>query len=109
MDNHNGSGQPARAELLDIVLDSADEVLSMSNGSVESAEITESTPLIGQGAILDSMGLVTLIVEIEQRLEEDHGVMVVLADDRAMSQKNSPFRSVGALTDYLQELVAEEA
>jgi hypothetical protein len=55
------------------------------------------------------MGLVTLIVEVEQRLEADFDLVVVLADDRAMSQTRSPFLSVGALADYVMQLAAEQA
>jgi len=52
---------------------------------------------------------VTAVLEIEQRLADQHDFVVVLADERAMSQKHSPFRSVGALTDYVLRLAAEES
>jgi len=68
----------------------------------------ETTRLIGRSALLDSMGLVTLIVEVEQRLEADFDLVVVLADDRAMSQTRSPFLSVGSLADYVMQLAAEQ-
>jgi hypothetical protein len=32
---------------------------------------------------------------------------VTLANDRAMSQRNSPFRTIGVLTDHLLSMVAE--
>jgi hypothetical protein len=32
---------------------------------------------------------------------------VVLADDRAMSRRNSPFRTVGTLAELLDERLAE--
>ena len=54
------------------------------------------------------MGLVTLIVDVEQRLEEQYDVVVVLADERAMSQERSPFRSVSSLADYISQLVEEQ-
>jgi hypothetical protein len=34
--------------------------------------------LIGRQAVLDSLGLVTLIVDLEQRLEEEYGVSLIL-------------------------------
>jgi acyl carrier protein len=64
--------------------------------------------LIGHEAVLDSMGLVNLIVELEQRLEEEYDMIVVLADERAMSQKNSPFRSVQTLADYIYKVAEEQ-
>jgi acyl carrier protein len=57
--------------------------------------------IVGPEAVIDSIGVVSLIVDIEQRLEMDHQVSVTLANDRAMSQRNSPFRTAGVLTDHV--------
>lgn len=70
--------------------------------------VSRDTLLFGESGLLDSVGLVSLIVAIEQEIENDLGVSIVLADERAMSQKNSPFRSIGALADYAATLVAAE-
>lgn len=67
--------------------------------------ISDETRLIGRNALFDSMGLVSLVVEVEQVLESDHDVVVMLADERAMSQSRSPFLSVGSLTDYVIQLI----
>ena len=72
-----------------------------------SAEITEETVIVGQGAALDSIAVVSLIVDIEQRLEMDHDVSVTLASERAMSQRSSPFRSVGVLADHICAVIQE--
>ena len=71
----------------------------LANGSVN---------LIGRQAVLDSLDLVTLIVDLEQRLEEEYGVALVLADERAMSQRSSPFRTPQSLTDYICLLIEEQ-
>lgn len=65
---------------------------------------TEDTRLMGEKSGIDSMALVTLIAEIEADLETHHGLRLVLADERAMSQLRSPFRRVGTLVDYIIEL-----
>jgi len=70
--------------------------------------LSRETLLFGESGLLDSVGLVSLIVAIEQEIENDLGVSIVLADERAMSQKHSPFRSIGALADYAATLVASE-
>lgn len=69
---------------------------------------TRDTLLFGESGLLDSVGLVSLIVAIEQEIENDLSVSIVLADERAMSQKHSPFRSIGALADYAATLVSAE-
>ncbi len=67
-----------------------------------------NTVLLGAEGILDSMGLVSLIVAVEQDVEDEFGKEITIADAKAMSQKNSPFRTVGSLVDYIEILLNEE-
>ena len=65
------------------------------------AQASIETPLFGRHGILDSLGLVHLIVLVEDRVADLFGVNVTLADDKALSEQRSPFRTVGSLTDYV--------
>lgn len=105
MDNDK---KPTRSNILDVVITSLQEVASLSNNPPQTTNFSEETRLIGQGAILDSMGLVSLIVDVEQTLDQEFGMTLILADERAMSQKRSPFRSVQSLTDYIYQLIEEQ-
>jgi len=58
------------------------------------------TPLYGSKGVLDSMGLVEFIFAVEDELAA-MGVPATLADQQALSQRSSPFRSVGALADFI--------
>lgn len=59
-----------------------------------------NTALIGGNKILDSMGLVNVIVDIEAAfLDED--VEITLTSEAAMSARISPFRSVGSLCNFI--------
>ena len=64
---------------------------------------TTETALYGQGGALDSMALVNLIADIEEALAEQFDASIALADEKAMSAKNSPYRSVSSLTDAVIE------
>lgn len=97
-----------RTVAYDIVVASLQEVFAQS-GMPAPEVVTEDTVLVGKDAVLDSLGVVSLIVEVEQRVEGEHGVSVTLANDKAMSQRNSPFRTVAVLTDHLVAMVAEES
>ena len=66
--------------------------------------LEEETRLLGRGAKLDSLGLVTLIVDIEQRLADEIGMEISLTDEKAMSQTRSPFRDVKSLVNYICSL-----
>jgi len=65
----------------------------------------QETVLFGEGSQLDSLGLVSLIVATEQQVQEAFGKSIVLADERAMSQKRSPFRTVSSLSEYIGTLL----
>ena len=64
--------------------------------------VASDTPLFGRDAYLDSMGLVALLLDIEDTLV-DQGYDVALSDEKAMSEKNSPFRDVQTLADYIEK------
>ncbi len=67
----------------------------------------EQTRLFGGNGQLDSLGLVSLVVNIEEDIESDLGISVILADERAMSRRSSPFSRIGNLIDYIEELVSK--
>ena len=72
-----------------------------------SEKLDGKTPLFGKSGILDSVGLVTLVIEIEEAIEEQFDVMISLADEKAMSQKTSPFQTIGSLAKYADSLIQE--
>jgi acyl carrier protein len=88
------------------VLSSLKDVLSEKD-DLPTLRVGEPTYLIGRGS-LDSLGLITLIVDLEQILADEYGISLTLADDRALSQKNSPFRTIQSLTDYICLLIEEK-
>jgi hypothetical protein len=67
---------------------------------------TVQTRLIGSAAVLDSMALVSLIADLEGRISAQYGRDIVLADERAMSQLRSPFRTVESLAVHIESLLA---
>lgn len=68
-------------------------------------EVNGETPLFGRDGILDSVGLVSLVVAVEQAIEDECGVSLSLADEQAMSQRQSPYRTVRSLAEYASRLL----
>ena len=97
-------------QIEEIILSCLRETLSEINeeNNPPQDSLNTSIHLIGRQAVLDSMGLVTAIVNIEQKLNEDYGLTITIADERALSQKNSPFRTVKSLCDYISLLIQEK-
>lgn len=69
---------------------------------------TSETPLYGYKSNLDSLMLVRLITDIEESISEEFGKEIVIADERAMSLKHSPFLTVGSLADYISLIISGE-
>ena len=70
------------------------------DGTLKIGEVGPDTVLFGDGGILDSMGLVSLVIALEQEIEDKFGKSIGLADEKAMSQANSPYRSIESLAGY---------
>lgn len=83
-----------------------DEVNEQLPGQ-QQVEKSTTAILFGKTGKLDSLGLVNLILAVEEQIEQDFGVAITIADERAMSQKHSPFRTIGALQEYIGELLQE--
>jgi D-alanine--poly(phosphoribitol) ligase subunit 2 len=84
-------------------IDDLNEVLEPDERLAKSAQVA----LIGQDARLDSLGLVNLIVLVEEKIQQQFGVGITLVDERAMSQSKSPFRTLGTLAEFVQEQLAD--
>ena len=96
---------PASHEAVDRSVRRAIEAFNAS----ESSEIPleGDTVLLGAGGAVDSLGLVRLILTVERQVRHDFGVAISLTDEKSMSQRNSPFRSVLALIGYVQGALSE--
>jgi len=92
--------KPDRDTLLDLVAESLREEVALP-AETNVAEVR----LVGPQAVLKSVGLVALLIGVEDRLRHRHGLLVSLMDEHALSQSRSPFRTVGTLADYLFELL----
>lgn len=63
--------------------------------------IDPETVLVGPGGVLDSIGLVTVVLDLEAALRE-RGLDVSLSADQALSAKSSPFRTPSSFADFVQ-------
>lgn len=63
--------------------------------------LKESSSLFAEDGFLDSVNLVAFLMELEQQLQEHSRISIRLISDKALSQKQSPFRNVGSLVDFI--------
>ena len=64
-------------------------------------EKQQSTPLVGDGSVLDSLGLVNFLVALEQKLQDIVGSSFQIADQDLLIGEEQPLRSVETLSAYL--------
>lgn len=93
-------------ELVSLVKELTSEILEGEGRS--SPELEEDTRLFGKEGLLDSMGIVSLVVALEQAIEDKYGASIALADERALSQTKGPYRTVGALADYAAKVMEDQ-
>lgn len=68
--------------------------------------VSEDTALIGSEKIMDSIGLVNFIVDLETEFL-DRDLEISLTSEAAMSSRISPFRSVGAIAQFIHKQLNE--
>jgi acyl carrier protein len=97
-----------REIIVNLLLNTLETHFDEINELVDLSE-RENIKLFGGDGLLDSIGLVSFVVEVEERLEDEFDVSVVLADEKAMSRRTSPFARISYLADYILEVVNEDS
>ena len=88
-----------RRAIFQIILDGIED---------KTIQVTDNTPLIGDGSVLDSMKLVELCLTLEDFAEEK-GFEFDWTSDQAMSRSRSMFRTAGSLaSEFIDQMGAEE-
>lgn len=93
---------PEISEIESLVIQSVQQLAD--DFSIEALKTVEAgTCLYGGDGPLDSMALVNLIADLEEAVADRFQQNIALADERAMSAKHSPYRSVASLTAAIAE------
>jgi len=96
-----------REKIIQAVYRAVDELNQQLPKGVSVAKSPDSA-LYGRTGKLESIDVVTLIMEVEDQIKTEFGTSITIADDRAMSLENSPFLTLGTLTDYVAELLNQD-
>ncbi len=95
-----------RNEILNIVVSAVKDLVE-TFPEVDRIEVSEQTVLFGQNSQIDSLSLVSVVVDLEAIFYDRYNLELSLTDDRAMTRTISPFDSVKNLIDYIHELITE--
>ena len=67
----------------------------------------EDTELFGTTSSVDSMSLVNIVLNFEEKLSDEFNKDISLSDDTALNQKVSPYSTIGSFFDYANDLLKE--
>ena len=89
-----------RNETLLLVYRCIDELNRLLPSELRLAK-SEETVLLGYGGTLDSLGLISLIVSLEDAVEQATGHRVVVLEEELLIDPAGPYRSVGQLVNWI--------
>lgn len=92
----------SKERIINIIFDTIDEI-NLQLPREQHLKKNISTDLLKK---LDSMGVVNLIVLIEQKVEDEFDVTLSISDNDIIFQKDSPLKSVETLIDFVHSILS---
>lgn len=93
-------------QIFEIVINTINEFNEELDNKIDISNGRESE-LFGGNSAVDSLELVNLIVVIEENISEKFNKNITITSEKAMSRFTSPFKNVGTITDYIEEILNE--
>jgi acyl carrier protein len=75
----------------------------------DGADLTDTTPLVGEAAVVDSGGLLEIMLALEDFAGQRFGKPFDWMNDAAFSSKRSPFETIGALAAFMSRQMESAA
>ena len=97
-----------KAEVLEAIYTAINEVNEELSDDEQIAK-GPNTVLVAKSGGLDSLALINLIGEVEDKIEDEFDASITLADENAMTMENSPFATIDSLAAYIVTLIEAEA
>lgn len=91
-----------RETIQELVYAAVDDVNAILGAGRRLAK-TADTVILGPGSRLDSLGLVNLIVGVEDRVQAEYAVALTLADE--LMQPETTLQTLGALAGYVHRCI----
>jgi acyl carrier protein len=80
-------------------------IIKNNTEDINIGSISYDTLLLSEGSAIDSMTIVSIVVDLESELTDAFQKEISLSDDKAMSRKISPYDNVKNLIEYIIELL----
>ena len=84
----------------EMVIDNLKIILE-ENSYDQNIELKPETEIFGETAIIDSLGLVDLIVALEEHLMDEYDQDIIVVDESSIIDTDSPFKSIRSLSNLI--------
>jgi acyl carrier protein len=98
-----------REKIIQVIYSVMDEEINSLPSRKEQLKKSEDTVLFGGSDGLDSLDLVNLIIGVEEEIGDAFETEIALADESAMSEENSPYKTVQTLANYIITLLEADS
>jgi acyl carrier protein len=71
-------------------------------------EVNETTPLFGKRSKLDSLGLVNLLVGLEEKISSKYDVSITLTDESVLSPINNPLENPVTFAKHINSVLGSK-
>ena len=87
-----------------------DSIIAINEEKEEGQKIpvSDDTILLGSGTLLDSLNIVVLITDIEERLHALTGRELQITEDMMSFEGDNPFRTVATLSEHIATILQSE-
>ena len=82
----------------DLVIDAIEEINSELDIE-ELRDLQDNSPIF---ELLDSMAILDLVLELEDRLQQKYSRYIQIADDKTMDTLNTPFKTLKTLLECVE-------
>ena len=89
---------PSKEKIIQTIFNSIDEVNKILAEEMR-VEKSEEAILAGENGILDSLGLINFMVEVEGRIQKEFGFEINLIE--ALDSPDNPMDSIGQLVEFI--------
>ena len=86
------------------ILEAIYQGIDVVNGQLsERSKLVKSTEtvLMGEGGVLDSLGLITLLVAVEDAIQSNMGTHITVLDEEALANASGPYNTVDSLRNWI--------
>lgn len=87
-------------EVIEVLFEGLDE-FNQTLPPEERVPKSLETRLLGEDGSVDSLGLTMFIVSVESKIEQRFGRLVRLVDGLALSESDSPLRTINTLAQHI--------